>query len=101
MADWKELRALHLSSTKITDKSLATLGQLPKLAVLDVSFTQITDAGLPSLAGLSSLRELDLRQTEVTSIGIAALRAKLPACTIIGAGKIWSPVDRGGADGKR
>ena len=67
---------LDLGRTVITNESLKTIGQLPRLVVLDLRQTKITDAGLESLIGLKKLESLNLFGTEITDAGLKHL-AKL------------------------
>lgn len=56
---------------------------LKNMQALNLSYTKLTDAGLKELAGLKSLRWLSLHRTRVTAAGIAALQRELPPCKII------------------
>jgi len=76
------LRILRLGWTRITDRSLSSLGRLTKLQELDLEANRITDAGLKQLVGLSELRELNVGMTQVTQAGCAALQLALPDCEI-------------------
>lgn len=67
---------LDLGRTVITDASLKTIGQLPRLIALDLRQTQITDAGLESLSSLKKLETLNLYGTGITDAGLKHL-AKL------------------------
>ncbi len=69
------LRTLILTNCMdITDKSLATIGDLPALETLDLSVTPITDAGLVHLAKSPKLRTLNLAGTTVTDKGLKYLK---------------------------
>lgn len=86
------------AGSKVTDRELALIGQLPKLRILNLAFcsditdagmmplsnlndlqtliltdTPIGDPGLRPLAGLTNLRELELNQTKITDAGLARL----------------------------
>ena len=73
-----QLRAANLAATKITDRSLARLGQLPSLTRLDLSYCNVTDKGLESLAKCKSLSRLYFTETHVTKKGIENLKRRLP-----------------------
>ena len=64
---------LNLGRTKITDRALAVVGDMPRLTRLDLRTTDVTDRGLRALAGLRELRYLNLYGTAVTDAGLAAL----------------------------
>ena len=56
-----ELNYYYAGLTKITDRSLAILGQMPSLEQVDLyECNGVTDAGLICLAGLPRLREVHL-----------------------------------------
>ena len=80
LAAFPLLEVLELSQTKITDRSLATIGKLTGLRTLALGETAITDAGLAELAGLKRLDEsgLALNGTKVTDAGRARLEAATP-----------------------
>ncbi len=103
-ASWMQL--LQLNQTRITDRSMPVIGQLPALHWLELEETDITDEGLAALANLQHLEYLNLRHTrigddglrqltrlrrltrvhvdgtDVTPEGIAELQAVLPACQV-------------------
>ena len=60
-AGLSQLKSYYAGLTKITDRSLETLGRMPSLERLEFyECTGITDAGLPFLARLPRLREVEL-----------------------------------------
>ena len=69
----RNLQALNLAGTGITDAGLAHLRPLKGLTILSFSHTGVTDAGLPTLGELTSLQSLTLNQTKVTDAGIIHL----------------------------
>ncbi len=79
------LQSLDLSSTKITDEGLATLGEcdFPRLKEIALEHTSITDAGLMHLANFKNLEWVSTAGTKVTKDGIRHLKAKLPEATIL------------------
>ena len=76
------LRRLHLENTKVSDAGLAHLKGLSNLEYLNLYGTQVTDAGLAELAGLKNLKSLYLWQTKVTPAGVERLKQALPKCEI-------------------
>ena len=58
--DDRDIKALKLSDTRITDDGLRHLRQLPRLQRLYLASTNITGAGLKHLVGLTKLEQLDL-----------------------------------------
>jgi serine/threonine protein kinase len=68
----KRLTRLNLAATKITDKGLQYLTELP-LTMLDLGDTNVSDAGMRSLAKIQSLRNLQIGRTEVGDEGCAYL----------------------------
>jgi hypothetical protein len=82
MLPLKGLEWLRLCETRITDKGLKTLGQLPRLRGLELFNTKITDRGLVHLWGCQRLEHLDLNATEVTEAGVKELARHLPSCNI-------------------
>jgi hypothetical protein len=59
---------------KIVDDDLACLSSLKNLEALDLYATKITDKAIPLLRRITHLRELKLGETDVTAEGIEALR---------------------------
>ena len=82
------LQSLDLSSTKITDAGLATLGEFdfPRLKDISIERTAVTDAGLMHLANFKALEWVSIAGTKVTKDGIRHLKAKLPGATVLGGG---------------
>jgi hypothetical protein len=80
------LQLLDLSSTKITNAGLETLGELdfPRLNQLSLDHTPITDAGLMHLARFKNIEWLSIIGTKATKDGIRHLKAKLPQATVLG-----------------
>lgn len=94
----RELRDLSLSGTKVTDGSVAVLGQFPQMYSLDLTKTAVSAAALQGLEPLEHLSQfhappafddsvmpllatrplkvLDLAQTAVTDAGLVHLREK-------------------------
>ena len=76
----RNIAVLRLPRSKITDRSLALVGEMPNLVQLDLSQTRVTDGGIKKLKGLEHLRSLNLFGTAVgdpslrTSARLASLR---------------------------
>ena len=79
LAAFKELTALHLPDSNVTDDALAVCKHLPKLQALSLERTPVGDAGLKHLEG-SALEHLLLLETKVGDAGAASL-ATIPALT--------------------
>jgi uncharacterized membrane protein len=79
----KHLRMVRLSETGITDASIDTLLKLPTLESINLYGTKITDAGILKLSGMPNLKRLYLWQTPVTPETIKTLKEKLPKCEIV------------------
>ncbi|MEO8464781.1 MAG: c-type cytochrome domain-containing protein [Gammaproteobacteria bacterium] len=79
LGDLAGLSELRLSRNQITDRGLATLVRLPKLASLNLyGNAGVTDAGIDALGRIAALRQVYLWQTGVTAAGVAKLRAARP-----------------------
>lgn len=68
---------LHLEGPEVTDETLRSVAQLPRLRTLHLNKTGITEAGLQELAKMRSLRTLTL-QTQQVSDATVALAAEMP-----------------------
>jgi len=66
---------LDLARTQITDKSLESIGQLPRLVRLDLHSTGVADGGLQHLGGLDHLEYLNLYDTKVGDEGLEKLKS--------------------------
>lgn len=77
------LRELYLEYTQITDQGLAHLGGLSSLQVLGLRDPKITNDAIPHLRKLTSLTKLDLTGTKISGKGLDELRQALPQCTIL------------------
>jgi Leucine Rich repeat len=80
LAGLKQLRYIHLSTSQITDKSLAVFATFPELTGLSLQFNHFTDEGLKHVAGLSELeslwvcREKEDGSNNITDMGLTPLR---------------------------
>jgi hypothetical protein len=79
----KDLTTLELAQTKVTAKGMKDLARCEKLTILVLNNTEVTDAGLKELAELKNLTTLGVSSTKVTEKGAEALRKALPKCKII------------------
>lgn len=71
LADFRELRTLHLGCDEISDAGLYHLRGLTQLEDLSLNGSRATGAGLAHLKGLSRLRRLSLLGTGVADDGLA------------------------------
>lgn len=74
----QQIVALRLSGTRVGDKALKSMVELPHLSKLFLDGTQVSDAGLTSLKSLKFLIYLNLVGTKVSKAGLAQLK-NLPA----------------------
>lgn len=82
LRELKDLRALSVQSSNITDQELGYLVEMESLVLVDLSYTAITDDGLMILARRNTWTKIFLEGTATTDLGIAKLRDALPACHI-------------------
>jgi Leucine-rich repeat (LRR) protein len=75
---FRNVTALELNGSKITDGELENIKELKQLKTLQFAQTKITDAGLVHLKGLTTLESLDISNTNVTDDGIKGLQKVLP-----------------------
>jgi Leucine-rich repeat (LRR) protein len=79
----KQLRELNLwNDPKIKGPGLKHLAGLDSLERLNLGQTQIRDEDLQHLVGLKRLKFLDTSRTQVTDAGARALRQALPECEV-------------------
>jgi Leucine-rich repeat (LRR) protein len=77
------LEYLDLADCPLTEQGFAQIATLKNLKALDLTWTKITDAEIEALAPLRSLRLLKLDCTEQSSIaGPTNLSRALPNCSI-------------------
>lgn len=69
----KKLKGLRILPGKITDATLADIGQLPELEVLMLNNCAITDEGLDRLRDLEGLISLQLVGSSISDRGVAAI----------------------------
>ena len=111
LANLRKLKYLHLSTSRITDESLAVFAGFRRLEGLSLQYNNFTDSGVMQLIGLSRLKslwvcgdrdrrnaitddvlielermtgllELGIQNTEVTSAGIARFKLSVPGCKV-------------------
>jgi hypothetical protein len=76
LGDLRELPALQklvLQASVVNDKTLAEIGRMRSLKLLYLGNSKLTDAGLAKLKDLDDITHLDLFETAVTNSGLAAL----------------------------
>jgi hypothetical protein len=66
------------SKSKLTDRGLAFVSQVPSLQSLTIQSAKFTDVGVPDLLKLKKLRFLDLSHTEITDQGLESLAKEFP-----------------------
>jgi uncharacterized membrane protein len=70
----KQIVWLDVKRSKISDKALETVAQMPNLIELHLDNTQVTDAGLSKLTGLKYLEYINLYKTKTTKNAPQALK---------------------------
>lgn len=83
LAPAENLRMIRLSETGITDASLDTLAELTTLESVNLYGTSVTDEGVKKLTALPNLKRLYLWQTEVTPEAIEELKKALPELEVV------------------
>jgi internalin A len=73
LAKLSQLQILKLDEPTLKDVGLKHVSKLTELIALQVVGAQLTDAGLSAFASLDKLRMLDLSRTEVTDAGLREL----------------------------
>jgi hypothetical protein len=74
----RDVVAINLVATKVTDDDLKSLGVFPNLQALHLHHTSISDAGLANLKDLKHLNTLDVFDTRVTDAGLEHLAEWMP-----------------------
>ena len=67
------VQRLNLESTKVTDKSIASIAESKNLSELDLSNCVVTDSGVAAIKDHKSLKTLWLNQCKVTDASIEVL----------------------------
>jgi hypothetical protein len=62
-----------LLRTRVSDKSMETLGKLTNLAVLNLDYTDVGDEGLAKLSGLEKLESLSLDSANISDASVGLL----------------------------
>jgi len=70
----KQLIALKLDQSNVTDSTLTTISNLSNLRRLQLSNTAISDAGLVKLRKLKELGSLNVVGTKVTATGVMQMK---------------------------
>ena len=73
LSQFKNLRTLNLSDTRITDSGLSDLRGLQNLRSLNLFGAKITDAGLGSVCDLKTLTNLQIGDTGITDTALSEL----------------------------
>lgn len=82
IAECKAITRLDISYTKITDKGLVHLQQLPNMQTLNVVGTAVTASGLLQLKSNKQLQAVFIYQSSVDKNAYASLKKALPKVTI-------------------
>jgi hypothetical protein len=69
----RDIRAMSLAETRISDFDLQCLQYWPKLEYLYLDYDEISDRGLEQLQGLRQLRGLSLVGTHITDTGLECI----------------------------
>jgi len=83
LAPAENLRMIRLSETAITDASLEILAGLGNLESINLYGTQVTDEGVKRLFALPNLKRLYLWQTDISDEAIGELKKALPELEIV------------------
>ncbi|MFK7850471.1 MAG: c-type cytochrome domain-containing protein [Akkermansiaceae bacterium] len=83
LADAENLRMVRLSETGISDTAIDTLVQLQNLESVNLYGTAVTDEGVKKLSMLPNLKMLYLWQTEVSQEVIEELKKALPELEVV------------------
>lgn len=70
-------------NSRITDKGMAALLEIPTLELLDLSFTSTTVKGLKTLSKLPNLRHMTVSFEKLKPLGVYELRRALPNCDLV------------------
>lgn len=72
--EWRMLKALNVSGTRISDGTLAIVARLPQLEALDIAATAVTENGLAGLIPLTHLKRLSLGRNRLNESALDVLR---------------------------
>jgi RND family efflux transporter MFP subunit len=67
-------KSAYLGGWQVTDETLASLKESPRLQSLSLANANISDAGLANVEGLTELESLDLTFTKITDAGLQHVR---------------------------
>ena len=76
------LRLLDVSFTRVGDRGLKSMSELPELRHLSLIGSRVTDSGIEALTRMECLREIYLTKTEVSPQAAEKLRVRLPMCRV-------------------
>lgn len=90
ISSFKNLHALYLEKTGITDESCSQLAKLPSLHYLNVVGNKLTLTGIKTLCNIRSLQKIFVFQNSVTQSEIEQLAKEHPDLNIVGGfEKLW------------
>jgi hypothetical protein len=76
---YSDVAVLEMGNRDVTDETLKSLIELPKLKELTLSDTPITDEGLEALAKRPALESFRLQRTKITKEGVTAFLSAPPS----------------------
>jgi hypothetical protein len=77
------LEELYLGETRVTDKTVKMISNLPKLSKLWLHDLIISDECVADLSRMKRLKELHLYATQITEGGAREIKDSLPQCLVI------------------
>lgn len=78
LAQLPRLRRIVVSEANLSDRGMTYLAESQSLEALAIAHSDISDAGLLALAKISTLQALNVRGTQVTANGVADFAARRP-----------------------
>jgi Leucine Rich repeat len=81
LGETRSLRSLSLYHTRIGDKGISYLIDLP-LTTLDIRWTDVSDDSVKYLERMTDLKYLGIRGTKISKTGYIALQRALPKCNV-------------------
>jgi hypothetical protein len=75
LRDWKSLRTLFLTLSKVDDDGLQYLAEMPWLTTLILDFTPVGDRGLEWVGRITGLQVLNIDGTRCTDAGLRHLES--------------------------
>ncbi|SRR6056297_547113 len=76
------LEGISFWKTRVSDRAIELISQLPRITRLNLCGTQVTDALVSVLAGME-LSYIDVADTGISAQGVETLRQQLPTAEIL------------------